>query len=53
MSNDNRCLFSIGQDGMLCFFEVREGSRVQKTVVENELSFSNQILTENTEMEKY
>lgn len=53
MTNDNRCLFSIGQDGMLCFFEVREGSRVQKAQVENELEFSKQILTESTEMEKY
>ena len=37
---------------MLCFFDVREHSRgAAKT--EPDLYFSNQILTENTEMEKY
>lgn len=52
LTYDNKCLFSVGQDGMLCFFDVREGSRVAQKI-EPELPFSCQILTENTEMEKY
>jgi hypothetical protein len=52
LTYDNKCLFSIGQDGMLCFFDVREGNRAAQKP-ESDLQFSNQILTENTEMEKY
>lgn len=51
LTHDNRCLFSVGGDGMLCFFEVREGARGQK--FDSDLRFSNEILTENAEMEKY
>ncbi len=40
LTYDNKCLFSIGQDGMLCFFDVREGrSGAQKA--EPDLYFSN------------
>jgi len=37
---------------MLCFFDVREGQH-GAAKAESDLRFSNEILTENSEMEKY
>lgn len=52
LTYDNKHLFSVGGDGMLCVFDVREGARGAPKL-ESDLRFSNEILTENTEMEKY
>jgi len=39
ITHDSKCLFSVGLDNMLCFFEVRDMSKNAK--LESDLRFSN------------
>ena len=49
LSYDSQNLFSIGQDGLLCLFEVRDSG---KTPHKRQLDFSEEILTESIQMDK-
>jgi len=45
-------LFSVGMDGLLCIFEVRDRDPRSAKRLTPSLPFSLEILTENAEMEK-
>jgi hypothetical protein len=51
LSEDCQNLFSIGLDGILCIFECRDRDKSKR--VESSLQPSQEILTEQSEMEKY
>ena len=52
LSHDCLNLFSVGMDGLICIFEVRDRDPRNQNKVKEELKFSPEILTLQTEMEK-
>ena len=52
LSHDCLNLFSVGMDGLICIFEVRDRDPRSQNKAKEELKFSQEILTLQSEMEK-
>ena len=53
MNSTNTHLFSVGQDGMLCIFDIKDRDPQKTGMGFNMLQFSQEILTEKTDMDAY
>ena len=51
MNYENSHLFSVGQDGMVCIFEVKDRNISGKMQEQRKLEYSQEILTEKIEMD--
>ena len=53
MNATNTHMFTVGQDGMLCVFDIKDRDPQKTGMGFNMLQFSQEILTEKTDMEAY